>query len=134
MADMSAHERFMQGIPLNAELEAVRDGKDAAAQRSAQPQQPVRRAMDDPQRELTRSERLDLKEMKDMPGWEVFLRLAEKATLLHQKSAITRSQDDPLTNRDQIASEWAYVKLFQRATQELEYMVEAEVAVLENQQ
>jgi hypothetical protein len=66
-----------------------------------------------------------------MPGWEVFQRLTEKATAMHQRRAIASSQDDPLSNRDQIATAWAYFQLYRRAIEELAAMVNVEVAGLE---
>jgi hypothetical protein len=128
MADLTAHEKFLQGIPLTDELAAVRGGREEQPKpSSAAP----RKAHDDLDRELTRAQRLDLKEMVEMPGWELFLRLGEKAVRLHKNYAISKSQDDPLANRDEIAEAWAYLKLFQRAVQELGTVVSVEIAELE---
>ena len=71
--------------------------------------------------------------MAEMPGWELFLLLGQKAVRLHQNYAISKSQDDPLANRDEIAAAWAYLKLFQRAVLELGTIVNAEIAELEKQ-
>ena len=127
--EMTVHEKFMRGEPLTEDLAAIREGRDPQpATRSAAPE---RKAWDDPARELSRAERVDLKEWKEMPGWELFLRIAEKSVQAHQKRAISLSQDDPLNNRDAIAEAWAYVKIFRRAVVELENVVTAEVAELE---
>jgi hypothetical protein len=132
MAELTAHERYLRGEPLTDQLKAVREGREVQEERETAPA--IRRAFDDPDRELTRGERLDLKEWKEMPGWELFRRLIEKSTSVHQKRAIAYSQDNPLTNRDAIAAEWAYVNIFKRAAAELEMIVNAEVAELEKTQ
>jgi hypothetical protein len=129
MSELTAHEKFLMGIPLTDELAAVRDGREEQPKAATSP----RRPQNDLDRELTRAQRLELKEMVEMPGWELFLQLAEKATRAHQKYAIAKSQDDPLANKDQIAAEWAYVKLFQRAVLELGLIVTTEIAELEKQ-
>jgi hypothetical protein len=132
MAELTAHEKFLRGEPLTPELEAFRDGREPAPAADAAPR--PRHAFDDPDRPLTRSERLDLKEWREMPGWELFRRLIERATSVHQKRAIAYSQDNPLTKRDEIAAEWAYLNLFRRAANELETLVDGEVAELEKTQ
>jgi len=130
--DPTAHEKFLRGEPLTPELAAVRDGRDAETKPRPAPAE--RRAYDDPERELTRPERLDLKEFWEMPGQKLYLRIAQKAIHFHQKRAITLSEDDPLTNRDEVANAWAYVKILRRAVAELEVVVKAELAELENEQ
>jgi len=131
MADLSAHEKFLRGEPLTPELKALRDGRDAPS--FALPSAPERKAFDNPTREFTRAERLDLKEFKEMPGWQLYLRIVERTMLFHQKRAISLSQDDPLTNRDQIANAWAYCSMARRVAAELEAVVNAEVGLLENE-
>ena len=130
MPELTAHEKFLQGIPLTDELAALRDGRDEQPKPSPAAQ---KKAHGDLDRELTRAQRLDLKEMAEMPGWELFLLLGQKAVRLHQNYAISKSQDDPLANRDEIAAAWAYLKLFQRAVLELGTIVNAEIAELEKQ-
>lgn len=131
--DPTAHEKFLRGEPLTPELAAIREGRDPA-QATSRPAPAERRAYDDPERELSRPERLDLKEFWEMPGQKLYLRIAEKAIHFHQKRAISLSQDDPLTNRDEVANAWAYVKMFRRAVAEMELIVNGEMAELENEQ
>lgn len=131
-SDLTAHEKFLRGVPLTPELAALREGRDAETA-IPRPAPVERRAFDDPERELSRPERLDLKEFWDMPGQKLYLRLAEKAIHFHQKRAITLSQDDPLANRDDVANAWAYVKIFRRVVAELEVIVNTELAELENE-
>ncbi len=132
MTELTAHEKFMRGEPLTPELAALREGRDPEAK--SRPMPAERKAYDDPERELTRLERLDLKEFWEMPGQKLYLRLAEKSILSHQKRAITMSQDDPFSNRDEIAIAWAYVKVLRRVITELELVVNAELAELETEQ
>jgi hypothetical protein len=129
---MTPHEKFMAGVPLTDELAAVRDGRDQPEPKP-RPAPVERRAYDDPERELSRPERLDLKEFWEMPGQKLYSRIAEKAIHLHQNRAINLSQEDPLKNRDQIANAWAYVKMFRRAIAEMELIVSGELAELENE-
>lgn len=132
MADQSAHDRFLRGEPLTAGLAAMREGRDP--QPASRPLSTERKAFNDLEREFTRSERLDLKEWQEMPGWELYRRIAEKSIHFHQKRAIALSQDDPLSNRDAVANAWAYVNMLRRAVAELEMVVSMEVAELEKEQ
>jgi hypothetical protein len=133
MPDLTAHEKFLRGEPLTPELAALRDGRDPETTRP-RPAPAERRAHDDPERDLSRAERLDLKEFWEMPGQKLYLFFAEKAIHFHQKRAITLSQEDPLTKRDEVAVAWAYVKIFRRVVAELEVAVNMELAELENEQ
>lgn len=128
----TAHEKFLRGEPLTPELAAIREGRDTETKPRPAPVE--RRTYDDLERELTRPERLDLKEFWEMPGQKLYLRIAEKAIRLHQKRAISLSEDDPLTNRDAMANAWAYVKIFRRVVAELETIVNGELGELENEQ
>lgn len=130
--DQTAHEKFLRGEPLTPELAAIREGRDPETKPRPAPAE--RRSFDDPERELTRPERLDLKEFWEMPGQKLYLRLTEKAINFHQKRAISLSQDDPFTNRDEVINAWAYVKIFRRVVAELEVVVKTELAELENEQ
>lgn len=131
MADLTKHEKFLRGEPLSADLAALRDGLDTAPPPRAAP--PARKAYDDPNRPLTRAERLDLKEWFELPGWQLYLRLTERTSLFYQKRAISLSQTDPLNNRDTIAHAWAYSNMARGLAAELEAMVVAEVGALENE-
>lgn len=131
-SDLTAHEKFLRGEPLTPELAALREGRDPETKRRPAPAE--RRAHDDVERELTRPERLDLKEFWEMPGQKLYLRIAEKAIHFHQKRAISLSQDDPLTNPDEVVNAWAYVKMFRRVVAELEVVMNTELAELENEQ
>lgn len=129
-AELTPHEKFLRGDALTPELQALREGREGAAEQAAAP---TKNVADPLERELTRAERLDLKEWMEMPGWELFLRLMEKANGLHQKRAITYSQLDPLSNQAAIANNWAYAGMFRKATTEMVDKVKAEVEELEKQ-
>jgi hypothetical protein len=132
MPDLSAHEKFMLGEPLNEDLKAIRTGTEVKP--ASKPQPAERRSIDELDRELTRVERLDLKEFWEMPGQKLYLRIAEKSINFHQKRAISLSCDDPLNRRDEIANAWAYVKVLRRVVVELQATVMLELAELENEQ
>lgn len=132
MSEISTHDRFLHGEPVNPELEAMRNGREAD-QTDAKPAN-VGTTTRDTERPLTRPERLELKELIEMPGWGIYQRLLEKTTLVHQKYAIAKSQDDPLENREEIATAWAYLKMFRRAHHEMVEVANAEVKQLENEQ
>jgi hypothetical protein len=131
--DLTAHEKFLRGEPLTPELAALREGRDPQTTKP-RPAPAERRAYDDLERELSRPERLDLKEFWEMEGRKLYQRLAEKAVYLHQKRAIALSLDDPLGSRDEVAAAWAYVKMFKRVVAELDVFVRVEIAELENEQ
>lgn len=130
--EMSAHERYMRGEPLNEDLKGIRAGLDPKPPTKIQPEE--RRTIGDVDRELSRAERLDLKEFWEMPGQKLYLRIVEKSINSHQKRAISLSQGDPFGNRDEIANAWAYVKVLRRVIAELHATVMLEMSELENEQ
>lgn len=131
--DPTTHEKFLRGEPLTAELAALREGRDPE-KTTPRPAPAERRAYDDPERELSRPERLDLKEFWEMPGLKLYQRIAEKAVYFHEKRAIALSLDDPLNKQDEVVAAWAYVKMFRRVIAELEVDVNMELVQLENEQ
>lgn len=133
MDELTAHEKFLRGEPLSDELRAMREGEIPNAGKEAARGAPTR-TFDHPERELTRAERLDLKEWMEMPGWELFRRIIEKANLMHQKHAIASSQQDPLSRQNEISSVWAYEGMFRRSMIEIQAVVMAELAELEKTQ
>jgi hypothetical protein len=131
MPEPTAHERFLTGQPLNDDLMEILSGREPkAATRAATVE---RRSIDDFDRELTRVERLDLKEFWEMPGQKLYLRIAEKSINFHQKRAISLSCDDPLNRRDEVANAWAYVKVLRRVVAELQTVVMMELGELESE-
>jgi len=125
---MSDHEKYLRGEPLNDELAALKEG------RFDDPQPPERKAIvyefDDPERPLTHGERDKLRKWRGDPGWMVFQRLLERSIKNRLQSATLLSQTDPLSNRDRIATEWAYVGIWKMTRAQIEAMVEEEIAKL----
>jgi len=131
----SALEKFHQGTPLNEELAEIQ--RSAAG---ASPGSPVlhREAVEDgakhdAERELTRVERLHLKELRQADGWVVLQRLLERTLFLHRKSVISMSQSDPLGNAEKIAQQWAYLNALRAAAQQVTALVDAEVKALDEE-
>ena len=126
MANLTDHEKYLAGEPLNDELRDLRDGKTPEPQAPVLPW-PIPEPMEDAERELTRTERLALKDLRASDGWNVQMRLLEKAIAGHRNSVINMSQRDPLTNKDAIANQWAYLNALKSAKQAIEAMVNEEV-------
>ena len=133
MAEMTPHEKYMAGEPLNDELAALRDGREKGFyEQPAIPQNLRVITGGDVGRDLTKAERMALRDTRNGPGWPVLVRLLEKTSHIQEKSAIASSQTDPLGNKEAIANNWAYKAMFDRAQIELQMLVEAEVKQLED--
>jgi len=131
--DRTAHERYLAGEPLTAELAAIRDGKDEPSIWDRLLETVTRTGDSDPatrERTLTRADRAELRDLRNSPGWAIFLMLQKRAMKLHQRTAIQQSEDGEL-EPEKMAGEWAHVRLFKRACQEMTALVEAEIAELE---
>lgn len=122
-------EKYLAGVPLNDELAALKAGKlpdfGMLTQQAAAPAQPA--AIADPERELTREERIALREMRQGPGWPILQRLLEKSTIQHTKAAIALSQEDPLGLADELSQMWLTVKLWKRTIVDLNWAVAVEL-------
>ncbi len=131
--EMTTHEKYLAGIPLTEEIATLREKLEGrGAPQSPTPiSLPESDRFRDIERNLTRSERLELKEMCATPGWRVLQRLLEKTFQIHKKSAIDISQTDPLCRAQEISEAWAYVILFQRAVREMDLIVSAEITQLD---
>lgn len=125
---MSAYERYLSGQPINEEIAALRVAQEEPRPVTSLIPRPV---AEDIERELTKAERLSLKELRYSEGWPVLQRLFAKSYQVHKKSAITVSQVAPLTNSAAIAETWAYLTMYHQVTAELEASVEAEIKRLE---
>ena len=130
MANLTDHEKYLAGEPLNDELRDLRDGKTPEPLAPVLPW-PIPEPMEDAERELTLTERLALKELRASDGWNVQMRLLEKCILSHRNSVISMSQRDPLTNKDAIANQWAYLNALKSAKQAIEVLVDAEVKAVD---
>lgn len=139
MSEMSAFEKFAQGLPLNEELAALKDGRDPI---NIFPD-PVKDGslrdfnyvllgeVDEVERELTRSERVELKELRLSRGWPILLRLLEKSSHRLEKSAITASKGDPLGRNPATGERWMERNMFEMATKALPKMVAREIEALD---
>jgi hypothetical protein len=129
MAETTNLEKYLAGVPLNEELAALREGRAVDAEPPAAWQRPA--AADNEDRELTRDERELLREAKANGTFTTFMRLQRKALKIHIRSATMESETDPLRFPQDVASAWAYVKMFRRAIGEIGMLVDAEIAKLE---
>lgn len=127
-AERTALEKYLAGEPLNDELRALRDGQ--ADEPAAQEETLQRAPVEEPDRALTTGERLNLREMRVMSGWPILARLLEKTCRIHEKQAILLAQSDPLNKRDAIAEAFAYAMMYRRAKDDLELLVDGELAEL----
>lgn len=126
---LTSLEKYLAGIPLNPELEALKTG---LADQAKAPEETLRRApLEEPDRPLTTGERNDLRELRVLPGWPILARLMERTCRLHERQAIILAQGDPLKDRDAIAEAFGYAKMYRRATTEALLLVEAELAELD---
>lgn len=133
MAATSNFEKYLAGEPLNDELAAIKAGQLPELRGLAgmpnlnQAQAAEPRPLTDPERELTREERIALREIRQAPGWPVLQRLLEKSTIAHTKAAIALSQDDPLGSGTELNQMWVIVKLWKQTIAELNWAVAVEM-------
>jgi hypothetical protein len=132
---ISRFENYLNGVPLNPELAAVQKGMVSLVEEPAKAQKPQqRRVIEDVERELTRAERLDLKDLRASEGWPLLMRILERRFQKLHKAAINNSQNDPLGRSAEIAQTWAYVGLYERAKKDMESQVEEELKALRNEE
>ncbi len=116
--------RYLQGEPLTEELAQVRTGRQpATGVQSEGESEPIGE-------ELSRADRFELRDTVRRRGWQVFLKLQQRAIQSHVESATTQSQDDPLADPGRLAQEWAYLKMYRRACAEMVALAEAEIQIL----
>lgn len=131
---MNALDRYMSGEPLNDALAAMREGRIEEDERGfglpiAVTPHPWKDL--NPDRPLTDADRLDLRELLQLPGWTVLIRLSNKLIQKHTDAAISKSQISPLANAEAIAEEWAMVGMYKRAMLEILALGKAETGQLE---
>jgi hypothetical protein len=125
-------ENFTRGLPINEDLARLRDDPNFTMPAAVQPS-PARGPIEDVERELDRSEKLALKELRMSPGWPVLERLLEKVVHNHRKSVISMSEADPLSNKDAIAAQWAYLTMLKAARNSVVMLVDAEVKAFDEE-
>lgn len=112
----SDFEKYMRGEPLNDEIRAVASGNAEKVERTEwQAPTPTPK----PERDLTMTERANLRALRAHPGWPVLMRLAEKVYLHRQRSVIAMSQVDPLENAASIGRQWGYLGQYKSAVNDL---------------
>jgi hypothetical protein len=134
MGTLSNHEKYLAGEPLNDELAAIKAGQvpdfgiGLAGLIAAKADEP---SLMNPDRELSRDERIALREVRFGPGWPVLQRLLEKSTIAHTKMAIALSQENPLGSGAELNQMWLTVKLWKQTITELNYAVAVEMQAIE---
>lgn len=133
MSEKTNHEKYLAGEPLTPELAAIREGKDEPSVLDELMGRIAKTAEPDPgmrDRPLTRADRAELRDLRNSPGWAIFLMLQKRAIRLHRQTATRQSEDGDL-KPDAMAEEWASIRLFKRACQEMTGLVEAEILELD---
>ena len=129
--DLSSYEKYLNGEPLNDELAAIRQGKVSLIEQPVEKEKAQKvSAIDEPMRELSRPERLDLRELRQSDGWPVLMRLLQKRFHVLEKAAITISQSDPLRNAQEVAERWAYLLMYKQVNFDIATMLDEELAKL----
>ena len=136
--EMTPFERYALGIPLNEELAALKDGRDpinlapaAVKDGSLRDFNYVPLGDTDVERDLTWSERVELKELRLSRGWPILLRLLEKSSHRLEKSAITASKGDPLGRNPATGERWMERNMFEMAVKALPKLVAREIEALD---
>ena len=128
-------EKFLNREPLNDELAAIREGKISLVETPVEPVAAPRvGVIEEPNRELTRPERLELRELRQSEGWPLLMRLLLKRFLALEKAAITVSKSNPLANAEGIAQKWHYVGVYKQVASDMELLLEEELAKLKEEE
>ena len=130
-------ERYFAGEPLSPELAALRRGDpeppspgiEAILEAFAPRQAPS----GDDDRPLTRDEKVALKEAQQGGGVTTLTRLLKRSLRAKVQMAILDSENDPLGRSREIAEGWAYIATFRRLITEMEAMVNAAIADLDDE-
>lgn len=126
---MPSLDDYLKGKPLNEELEQMMLGRETNRQLTP-PRQEHAPVLEDPDRPLTIGERENLRRTIHSSGWPAFKRLMTRALRERERRAIISSQDDPLGNRDKIATDWAYMAMWKEQMRTIDAMVENELVLL----
>ena len=121
---MNDLERYLKGEPLNEEMAALMQGE-------GQTEQALPAFTGRDLRELDDNDRENLRRMCLEPGWPIFLRLLDKAIKGQEDMVKQSSKVDPLSNRDRLAADWAYVGMMERVRAMAVSLIGTEVAKLE---
>lgn len=118
--DNSTFENYLTGKPLSAEIAALMEGREPAAE-AEYPQ--AETAYREDTRQLTPEEIAWVHRLKGEPGFPLLLRQLNLRVQEREKSASLLSQQDPLGQKDDIAKLWAYISCFKQVIREIEILV-----------
>lgn len=128
---LSRYSDFLTGKPLNDELAAVQLGDVHFTEETTTDfVTGTAKSVQVRENELTRAERVELREFRQSGGWSLAMQLLEKRFQNLHKRAISMGEDDPLEKRDALAKEWAYVMMYRRAMIEFQMLIDAELKAL----
>lgn len=121
-------ENYLAGIPLDEESAALLEGRDPALAIPAESAPAGEsKANDEP---LTDDDRVWLRRMLHEPGFGIFLRLLNSAILNREKGVTLLSSQDPLSNKERIVNEWAYIACFKTVMQDIQLMVQEQIKTI----
>jgi hypothetical protein len=121
-------ENYLAGIPLDEESAALLEGRDPALEIPAESAPAGEsKANDEP---LTDDDRVWLRRMLHEPGFGIFLRLLNSAILNREKGVTLLSSQDPLSNKERIVNEWAYIACFKTVMQDIQLMVQEQIKTI----
>ena len=126
--------KYLRGEPLNEELAKVRAGHYADSELLQIAQQidedPVL-AIENPEKPLTRDERVALKEIRIAPGWPVLIKVMERLLVAQRRIATSLSEADYKVTGEELASAWLPVQIWKKLIVQMNYAVVMEIEPLE---
>lgn len=121
-------ENYLAGLPLDDQVAALMEGRDPALdpalQRSESTTVGEAKANED---ELTDDDREWLRRLIHEPGFNILLRLLNSAIAKREKGVTVLSSQDPLSNKERIVAEWAYVACFKTVMRDIQLMVQEQI-------
>jgi hypothetical protein len=120
-------ENYLAGIPLDEESAALLEGRDPLEIPAESAPAGESKANDEP---LTDDDRVWLRRMLHEPGFGIFLRLLNSAILNREKGVTLLSSQDPLSNKERIVNEWAYIACFKTVMQDIQLMVQEQIKTI----
>ena len=126
---MGKLEDFLAGKPLNEDMERLMQGEESADELGG-PGSLIHRSFADG-KPITEHDREDLRQLSQMRGWQVLLKLLD-TELQHQEDSAKRSSlDNPLKRQTEIAEMWAELAADQKSRTRLVLLLERELRAIE---
>jgi hypothetical protein len=122
----SAFENYLTGKPLSAEIAALMEGREPAAEIQYPQETTSYTDARGHSREPTPEEITWVHRLKGEPGYSILLRLLKLRVQKREESASLLSQQDPYGQKDDIAKNWAYIACFKQVIREIEILVTGE--------